>query len=65
MAIYLNEQSIGMVINIEEPLSRVIRCIDLQSKFVNTVEVISEEDYNEENIEIISNLLVLLVDGGD
>lgn len=64
MAIYLNGQSLGTVINVEEPLSRVIRCIDLQSKFVNIEEVITESDYDKENIELMSNMLILLVDGG-
>ena len=65
MALYLNGSPIGVVINVEEDLARVIRCIDLQSKFVNTSEIITESDYNEENIEIMSNMLVLLVDGGE
>lgn len=47
------------------PLSTTIYSIDIQNKLVNTYQIITLSDYNAENIEIFSNLITLLADGGE
>lgn len=63
MATYIGRKKSAKIVKQEETLARVIKVIDIQSKLVNTSEIITESDYNEENIEIMSNLLIRLTEG--
>lgn len=47
------------------PLNYMIRSLDALTKLFTSSYVLDEEDYNDENIQIVDNMLTLLVYGGD
>lgn len=47
------------------PLNEIVKAYDTLKKVFSTNYVMVEEDYTDENIQIIDNALTLLVDGGE